>query len=204
MSVVHDGDLGISCSSLLLAGILSEELGQLTVVNGGSGRNIRVALEHLQRIFQALDDLSQGSASLRDVLRLTQRIEDVLVLVDLLVKFSLELVLRHANHEVTNQLGDGLTNCADSDLEDGVNTSADFLNENVGSTSTLRLVLHLLLLLLLGDNLTISIVLRGHVIFLRNNRGAVLLVFLVVNEHVVLFRIDDSLNEITSVVTFSL
>ena len=164
---------------------------------------LRIALKHLKRIFQAFDDLSQSSTSLRNVLRLTQRIEDGLVLVNLLVKFGLELVLGHADHEVTNQLGDGLTNSADSDLEDSVDTGADFLDENVGSTSASGLLL-LLLLWLLGDDLAILVVLRRHLVFLRNDRGAVLFVLLVVDEHVVLFGVDDGLNEITSVVAFSL
>lgn len=193
----------VSCCLLLCIRIFSEEFRELAVVNRGCGRDIRIALKHLKRIFQAFDDLSQSSTSLRNVLRLTQRIEDGLVLVDLLVKFGLELVLGHADHEVTNQLGDRLTNSADSDLEDSVDTGADFLDENVGSTSASGLLL-LLLLWLLGDDLAILVVLRRHLVFLRNDRGAVLFVLLVVDEHVVLFGVNDGLNEITSVVAFSL
>ena len=56
-----------------------------------------VALEHLEGLFESFDDFIECPASLCDVLRLTQGVQDSLILVNLLVQLSLEFVLRHAD-----------------------------------------------------------------------------------------------------------
>ena len=95
--------------------------------------------------------------------------------------------LSHAHQEVSNQLWNGLSNGADNDLEVRVDTSADLLHEDVGAVSRV-LVLRLLRLVLAGrvaDQVSVLVVL-GHILLLRHDRGAVLLVVLIVDEHVVL------------------
>ena len=161
-----------------------------------------VALQHLQGLLERLDDLVERAASLCDVLGLTKGVKDRLVLVDSLIELSLELLLGHAHHEVPDQLGNGLSHSADRDLEDSVDTGADLLNEDVGSAGAWLLLL--LMLGLLRDRLSVLIVLLRHLLVLRHNRGAVLFVVSVVDEHVVLFGIDDRLDELTGMVAFAL
>lgn len=155
--------------------ILSEKFGQLAIVDAGSGRDIGVALQNLQRLLKRLDDFRERAASLRDVLGLAKGVEDGLVFVDLLVKLGLELLLAHADHEVSNQFGDGFADRTDRDLEDGVDTGADLLNEDIGCAGRASVGGHLLLLLLLllrvllGNGHAVLIVLHGHGLFSRHD-----------------------------------
>lgn len=57
------------------------------------------------------------------------------MVVDSLVEFGLQILLRHAYQEVSNQLGDGLSDRANDNLEVGIDTSADLLHENVCAAS---------------------------------------------------------------------
>lgn len=57
------------------------------------------------------------------------------MVVDSLVEFCLQILLRHAHKEVSNQLGDGLSDRANDDLEVGINTSADLFHKNVCAAS---------------------------------------------------------------------
>lgn len=119
------------------------------------------------------------------MLWLTQRVKNTFILVDFLVELSLQLILTHSHQKVANQLGNSLSHCANSDFEDRVNTSADFLDENVGSAS-LWLLLLLLLLWLWRNRLSILVVLDWHLILLWDNRSTILLVVSVIDKHVVL------------------
>ena len=83
---------------------------------------LRIALQHLKRLLQSPNYFIQGSAPLSDVLGLAERLQDRLVLVNLLVELGLELVLRHAHQEVADQLRNGLSHCSNRDFEDGIDT----------------------------------------------------------------------------------
>ena len=122
------------------------------------------------------------------MLGLTQRVKNCLILVDLLVEFSLESVLSHTHQEVSDQLWNGLSNGANNDLEVGVDTSADLLNEDVGTAARVLAFLRssLAILALRIVNKVSVLVVLGHILLLRHNRCAVLLVVLIVDEHVVL------------------
>jgi hypothetical protein len=162
-------------------------------------------LQHLEGLLKSLDNLVEGSTSLRDVLWLAKRVQNRLILVDLLVELGLELLLGHSDHEVSNQLGDRFTHRPDRDLKYGIDTSANLLDEDVGAASIGGLLLLLLLLGLVGRNdLAVLVVLGRHVVFCRDDRSAVFFVVSVVDEHVVLLRVDDSFDQFTGVVTLSL
>lgn len=166
-------------------------------------------MKHLQRFLKSPDDFIQGSASLCDVLGLTKGVKDALVLVNLLVELGLELLLGHADHEVSNELRDGLSDRADSDLEDRVDTGANLFHEQVCSAGPRLLrLLYLLLLVrvtlrLVLDSHTVLVVLR-QVLLSGHDRGAVLFVVSVVDEHVVLLGVDDGFDELTSVIALPL
>ena len=162
-----------------------------------------VPLQHLQGLLKSLDNLVEGSASLRELLWLAKRVQNRLILVDLLVELGLELLLRHSDHEVSNQLGDRFTHRPDRDLKHGVDTGANLLDEDVGAAS-IGLLLGLGRCLSGRNDLAVLVVLGRHVVFIRYDRSAVLFVVSVVDEHVVLLRVDNSFDEFTSVVTLSL
>lgn len=110
--------------------------------------------------------------------------------------------MRHAHEEVANQLRDGLTYRADSDLEDSINAGADLLHEDVGAT----LLRSRLLLLLNGrlDRLALCVELLRHLVLLRHDRCPILLVVGIVDEHVVLLGVDDGLYELAGMVALPL
>lgn len=162
-----------------------------------------VALKYLKRLLKSPDDFTQCVATLSDVLGLTKGIQNGLVLVDLLVKLCLQLILGHANQEETNQLRNNLTNRANRDLEHSIDTGANLLNEDVfAAHHGLLLLLHLLLLL--WNRLTVLVILLRHLVFGGHDGGAVLLVVGIVDEHVVLLRVNDGLHEFSRVVTLTL
>jgi hypothetical protein len=187
----------------LLVSVLSQQLRKLAIVDHRCGRDIRVSLEHFKGLLERLDDLAESASALCDVLRLTQLVQNRLVFVNLLIKLGLELLLRHTHEEVTDELRDCLTDGADGDLENGVDTHADLLHEDVGAAGHAAVLLLLLLRLLL-DRLAILIELLGHLVLLGHDRRAVLLVITVVNEHVVLLGVDDSFDELASVIALTL
>ena len=122
------------------------------------------------------------------MLWLTQRVKNCLILVDLLVEFSLQSFLSHTHQEVSNQLWNSLSNGADNDLEVGIDTSADLLNEDVRTAARVLAFLRIrsvILALRIVNKVSVLVVL-GHILLLRHNRCAVLLVVLIVYEHVVL------------------
>ena len=96
----------------------------------------------------------------------------------------MQSILSHTNQEVSDQFWNGLSNGADYDLEVGVDTGADLLNEDVGTATRVLTFLRSLPGRLL-DKVSVLVVL-GHVLLLRHNRCAILLVVLIVDEHVVL------------------
>ena len=75
------------------------------------------------------------------MLRLTQSLRDVLILVDLRVQFELEFLLRAFDKEVTDSFGNGIPNITNRDPEVGINSSSNFLHEGVGSFLVL-VILH--------------------------------------------------------------
>jgi len=52
--------------------VLTKQLGQFAVIDSGRRGDIRVSLQHLQRLFQSLDNLGQRAPSLCDVLWFAQ------------------------------------------------------------------------------------------------------------------------------------
>lgn len=96
----------------------------------------------------------------------------------------MQSILSHTHQEVSDQFWNGLSNGADYDLEVGVDTGADLLNEDVGTATRVLAFLRSLAGRLL-DKVSVLVVL-GHVLLLRHNRCAILLVVLIVDEHVVL------------------
>ena len=100
----------------------------------------------------------------------------------------MQSVLSHTHQEVSDQLWNGLSNGANNDLEVGVDTSADLLNEDVGTAARVLAFLRssLAILALRIVNKVSVLVVLGHILLLRHNRCAVLLVVLIVDEHVVL------------------
>ena len=117
------------------------------------------------------------------MLGLAKALKDLLVLVDLLVELNLEFLLRHANEEVANEFGNRLTDRADSDLEDGVDSGSDLLHKDVLAPG-LWLLIHVWLIL--GHWVAGGVVLRRHLVLLGHDRSAVLLVIGIVHEDVVL------------------
>ena len=100
----------------------------------------------------------------------------------------MQSILSHTNQEVSDQFWNGLSNGADYDLEVGVDTGADLLNEDVGTATRGLVFLRIRSASLAGrlaDKVSVLVVL-GHVLLLRHNRCAILLVVLIVDEHVVL------------------
>ena len=81
-----------------------------------------VSLQYLQGLFQSLDDLFKGSPPVSDMFGLAKSVQNLLVLVDPLVKLRLELLLRHAHKEVTNEFGNRLTHRSNRDLENCVDS----------------------------------------------------------------------------------
>lgn len=103
---------------------------------------------------------------------------------------------------MADQLGNSLSYCTDSDLKHSVDTCSDLFHEDVcASLLSSRL---LLLLWLLWNRLAILVVLRWHVVLLGHNRGAVLFVISIVDEHVVLLRVDHSFDQFACVITLTL
>ena len=99
----------------------------------------------------------------------------------------MQSVLSHTHQEVSDQLWNGLSNGADNDLEVGVDTSTDFLNKDVGTAARVLVLRSRLAILALRIVNKVSVlVVLGHILLLRHNRCAVLLVVLIVDEHVVL------------------
>ena len=122
------------------------------------------------------------------------------------VKLRLQFLLRHAHQEVADELRHGLSHGSNRDLEVGVDTRADFLNEDVSAAAGPRgdlLPSWLVSLWLILDWHAVLIVLR-HVLLCGHNRGTVFLIVGIVDEHVVLFRVDDSLDMLTAIVSFAL
>ena len=97
----------------------------------------------------------------------------------------MQSVLSHTHQEVSDQLWNGLSNGANNDLEVGVDTSADLLNEDVGTAARVLRSRLVILALRIVNKVSVLVVL-GHILLLRHNRCAVLLVVLIVDEHVVL------------------
>ena len=94
------------------------------------------------------------------------------MLVDPLVELGLQLFLGHTHQEVPDQLGNGLSNRADDNLEVGVDTSTDLLDEDVCTATRARrnvlIVRPLVLRVLRLDQVAVLIVL-GHALLLRHN-----------------------------------
>ena len=139
------------------------------------------------------------------MLGLTKRVKNGLIIVDPGVELGLQLLLGHANHKVSDQLRDGLSNGTNRDLEISIDTATDLFNKDISAASRAwrNLILLLLLLLVLLDWHAILVVL-WHGFLLRNDRGAVFLVVSIVDEHVVLLRINDGLDKFTAMVAFTL
>ena len=83
---------------------------------------------------------------------------------------------------MANKLRNGLAYCPNCDLKDSLYASSHFFNKHIGTSNWL-------LLLLLLD---------------RHKLCAVFFVVGIVDEHIILFRIYDSLDKLTSVITFTL
>jgi hypothetical protein len=75
------------------------------------------------------------------MLRLTQSLRDVRILVDLRVQFELQFLLRAFDKEVTDSLGNRIPDITNRDPEVGINSSSNFLNEGVGAFFVL-VILH--------------------------------------------------------------
>ena len=169
---------------------------------------LRVSLQYLKRLFKRPDDFRKGSASLCDVLWLSKRVENTLILVDPLIQLSLEFLLGHTDQEVTNKFRDRLAHRANGDFEYSIDTSAHLLYEDIRAARHSGVLIHLVLLLLLLlriiDRLAVLIILLWHLVFFRNNRSSVLLVVLVINEHIVLLRVNYGLNQLTGMITLTL
>ena len=57
----------------------------------------------------------------------------MLVLVDLVVEFELQLFLRHFNEEVADGLWNSVSDISNNDSEISINSCSNFLNECVGA-----------------------------------------------------------------------
>ena len=114
------------------------------------------------------------------MLGLAQRVEDRRILVDPLVELRLKLLLRHANEEVSNKFWNSFAYRPNGDLKDRVDSHTQLVDEDVAAG-------HLLLLLgLLGDGLAVLVVLGWHLLCFWDDRSALLLVFRVIGEEIVL------------------
>ena len=104
-------------------------------------------MQHFQRLFERLYNLSESSTSLSNMLWFAESVKNALVFVDPLVEFSLQFVLGHADKEVSNQLWNRFAHRSDSDLENGVDTRSNFFYKDVCASSVRLLCRRLLLLL---------------------------------------------------------
>lgn len=104
-------------------------------------------MQHFQRLFERLYNLSESSTSLSNMLWFAESVKNALVFVDPLVEFSLQFVLGHADKEVSNQLWNRFAHRPDSDLENGVDTRSNFFYKDVCASSVRLLCRRLLLLL---------------------------------------------------------
>ena len=104
-------------------------------------------MQHFQRLFERLYNLSESSTSLSNMLWFAESVKNALVFVDPLVEFSLQFVLGHADKEVSNQLWNRFAHRPNSDLENGVDTRSNFFYKDVCASSVRLLCRRLLLLL---------------------------------------------------------
>ena len=107
--------------------------------------------------------------------------------------------MRHADKEVSNKLWNSFAHRPDRNLKNSVDACSNLFHEDVRTTSVGLLRLRLWL-----NKHTVLVVLRSFNFLLRHDRSAIIFVICVVDEQVVLLRVDDSFDKFTGVVTLSL
>jgi len=111
---------------------------------------------------------------------------------------------------MTDKLGNSLSDSAEDNLEVSINSSSDLLHKEISSSLSLlrRALLLLLLFRRFLDWLTFLIVLhwllRGLWFFLWHDRCAVKFVVVIIGEYVILLSVNDSFDNVSSMITFGL
>ena len=85
----------------------------------------------MKALVHDFDDSVQHFPALSDSLGLTEHVNQVLVGVNFLVELELELLLGHLNQEVTNLLGDCVSDISENDLEIRVNALSDLSHKYI-------------------------------------------------------------------------
>lgn len=110
--------------------ICSNIISQATVVVL-RGSNIRISCQNLHRIVQSLNQASERVTSLGNRFWLTKRVNNTLVSVDAHVQVGLQSVLRLADQEKSNLLGNGITHVPQDQGEVMVDTFTQISHDGV-------------------------------------------------------------------------
>jgi hypothetical protein len=113
-----------------LHSILSELLFKFVLAEGRVC-DVGVSREDLDGLPESLEGGDEGLSLLGDPLRLSERLCQVIILVDLRIELELESLLRGLHEEVSNRFRYGVSHVSNGDLEVSVDTSSDLLNEDV-------------------------------------------------------------------------
>lgn len=158
-----------------------------------------ISLQDLKRILQGVEDLGQSLSSFSDSLWFTESSGKTLVLIDLVIELELERILRFSHQEITNSLWNRVLDASQNDSEVAIDSLSKFPNEDVSALSLLRW-----LVLVSAIRVLLSVGIIWVVLWLltwRNDIGSSILVSNIICEKVVLLRVDDSLNNISSMVS---
>ena len=159
-----------------------------------------ISLQDLKRILQGVEDLGQSLSSFSDSLWFTESSGKTLVLIDLVIELELERILRFSHQEITNSLWNRVLDASQNDSEVAIDSLSKFPNEDVSALSLLRW----LVLISTAIRVLLSVGIIWVVLWLltwRNDIGSSILVSNIICEKVVLLRVDDSLNNISSMVS---
>lgn len=170
---------------------------------------LRISLKEFEGVLKGFNHGGEHLSSLLNRLGFSKALSNFRVIIDARVELKLEFLLRHLDEEISDLLGNGVSHIAQHYFEVGIDSCSDFSDKHVGASAVVLLrrssvvQRHTVLIVLLVRVLTrLSRLLA--LVLLRHNRGSVIFVVAIVGEQVVLLSVDNSLNDLTSVVTLSL
>jgi hypothetical protein len=164
-----------------------------------------ISLKNPKTVREGFDNSGQSNTTLRNGLWLAKGICNLGTCVNASVELELQLLLGHLHQEVANSFWHCVANVSEDNLEVGVNSGSDFLDENILRAQLFLVLLHslvVLVLLVLRRKTVAVLVVLGDLLLGGNNARAVLLVVQVVCEKIVLFTVDDCFNNFPCVITF--
>lgn len=71
---------------------------------------------------------------LSNIFRLTERLQNLFIVVNSCLELSLKFILGHSYQEVANKLWYSLSNSTEHNLEVGINSSSNFLHKEVSAS----------------------------------------------------------------------